>query len=71
MMNFDENKVKLDAGWKKVLLPEFNKPYMNELRQFLKKEIKSKKQLAFIRFSRRGFFIRSPDEGRKDSADNE
>lgn len=40
-----EDKVKLEPGWKKALLPEFSKPYMDELREFLKKEIKKGKTI--------------------------
>jgi uracil-DNA glycosylase len=39
------DKVKLEPGWKKELLPEFSKPYMNELRGFLAVEIKKGKKI--------------------------
>ena len=32
------DSVQLEASWRKHLLPEFNKPYMQELKQFLKDE---------------------------------
>lgn len=34
-----EDKIKLEPSWKKELLPEFSKPYMESLRQFLKAEL--------------------------------
>jgi uracil-DNA glycosylase len=36
-------KVKLSPGWKSALLPEFSKPYMKELREFIANEIARKK----------------------------
>lgn len=38
-------KVKLEPGWKRVLLPEFEKPYMQKLREFLAQETQSKKTI--------------------------
>ncbi|RME18576.1 MAG: uracil-DNA glycosylase [Bdellovibrio sp.] len=35
-------QIKLEPGWKQALLPEFQKPYMQNLRDFLKKEYKTK-----------------------------
>jgi uracil-DNA glycosylase len=40
-----EDKVKLEPGWKKALLPEFSKSYMASLRQFLSVEIKKGKTI--------------------------
>ncbi|MBX7231236.1 MAG: uracil-DNA glycosylase [Bdellovibrionales bacterium] len=37
--------VKLEPSWKNRLLPEFNKPYMAQLRNFLKKEYSLKKTI--------------------------
>lgn len=42
MTNTDSN-IQLEAGWKKHLSGEFNKPYMGELKSFLQSEIKKKK----------------------------
>lgn len=39
------DKIQLEDSWKKKLLPEFSKPYMNELRDFLKKQIQAKKTI--------------------------
>jgi len=36
------DNIKLDSGWKNVLLPEFSKPYMQNLREFLAQELKTK-----------------------------
>ncbi|MBX3020992.1 MAG: uracil-DNA glycosylase [Bdellovibrionales bacterium] len=33
----------MEASWKQHLLPEFSKPYMNSLREFLKKEVAARK----------------------------
>src|SRR5258708_6498127 len=33
------NSIKLEASWKRELIGEFSKPYMFELRAFLKKEM--------------------------------
>ncbi len=38
-----ESQVQLEPSWKAHLLPEFNKPYMSELRSFLRDEYKKKK----------------------------
>lgn len=36
-------RVQLEPNWKKALQPEFSKPYMQELRSFLAKELSQKK----------------------------
>ena len=33
------SEIKIDESWKKVLAPEFNAPYMHDLKAFLKNEI--------------------------------
>ncbi len=40
-MNID--KIKLDSSWKSALLPEFSKPYMLELKTFIRSEQSEKK----------------------------
>lgn len=40
--------IKLEAGWKQILLPEFSKPYMQQLREFLRTE-KAKKKIIHPR----------------------
>lgn len=35
--------IKMEHGWKNALLPEFSKPYMQNLSQFLRQELKNKK----------------------------
>lgn len=37
--------VQLEPGWKMALIEEFEKPYMTELRSFLKKELDNKKKI--------------------------
>jgi len=39
------DKIQLEPSWKTKLLPEFSKPYMAELREFLKKEKLAKKTI--------------------------
>lgn len=39
------SKVRLEPGWKKALKDEFSKPYMDELRAFLRKEIGKGKKI--------------------------
>lgn len=39
----DAEKVQLESGWKQHLLAEFDKPYMQSLKSFLKKEYAAKK----------------------------
>lgn len=34
------DRVKMEEGWKQALSPEFNKPYMQQLRQFLREKVK-------------------------------
>ncbi|SMF69408.1 uracil-DNA glycosylase [Pseudobacteriovorax antillogorgiicola] len=41
----DINSVKLDDSWKKVLRPEFEQPYMQQLKDFLVSEIKQGKTI--------------------------
>lgn len=38
----DIDKIRLEPGWKAALLPEFQKPYMHELRKFLAEQVKNK-----------------------------
>ena len=38
-------EVQLEPGWKMALIEEFEKPYMKELRSFLKKELDNKKKI--------------------------
>jgi len=40
-----EDKIRLVSSWKNRLLPEFQKPYMYDLKNFLVKEIKSNKKI--------------------------
>lgn len=42
-MNPSEEQIKLEGGWKSVLLPEFSKPFMTDLRTFLRQQLKAKK----------------------------
>jgi len=35
-----EDRIKMDPSWKQQLLPEFEQPYMQELRQFLRQRVK-------------------------------
>jgi uracil-DNA glycosylase len=42
-MRTTESSIQLEAGWKKHLLGEFTKPYMMELKSFLKAEYNKKK----------------------------
>src|SRR5258706_11016889 len=35
--------VRIEESWKKILAPEFEKPYFQELSEFVKKEYKTKK----------------------------
>ena len=39
-------EVQIESGWKNVLLPAFEKPYMNQLRQFLQEE-RNRKQVIY------------------------
>lgn len=39
------DKIQLEPSWKQRLLPEFSKPYMHSLREFLKQEVKAKKTI--------------------------
>src|SRR5262249_38705954 len=38
-------RVQLEPSWKSRLLPEFSKPYMVQLREFLQKETRAKKPI--------------------------
>lgn len=38
-----EDRVKIEAGWRKALFEEFEKPYMKNLRSFIQKELQAKK----------------------------
>ncbi len=42
-MAMDQERIKIEPTWKKALLNEFDKPYMQDLRNFLSQEIKKKK----------------------------
>mgnify|MGYP002789281244 CR=1 FL=1 len=42
-MSFDANRIQLEPSWKSRLLPEFGKPYMSGLRDFLNNEKQAKK----------------------------
>lgn len=44
-MSTSADRVQLESSWKNHLLDEFKKPYMNDLRGFLKKEISAKKTI--------------------------
>jgi len=39
------NQIRLEQSWKHALLDEFQKPYMNELRDFLRKQIAAGKKI--------------------------
>lgn len=39
------DRVKMEAGWKKVLQIEFGRPYMQNLREFLRGELKSRRRI--------------------------
>jgi uracil-DNA glycosylase len=41
----DADKIRLEAGWKKALLPEFKADYMKSLREFLKEEASAGKHI--------------------------
>jgi uracil-DNA glycosylase len=41
--SMSDDKVRLEPSWKARLLPEFSRPYMRDLREFLKKEIQARK----------------------------
>jgi uracil-DNA glycosylase len=40
-----QERIQLDPTWKTRLAPEFNKPYMAGLREFLRKELNAKKRI--------------------------
>jgi len=40
-----ESQIQLESGWKDQLLDEFNKPYMSDLKNFLRTEISSRKTI--------------------------
>lgn len=42
-MTIDTTKIQLEPSWKAYLLPEFEKPYMKELKTFLRRETEAKK----------------------------
>jgi len=44
-MNVDASKIQLEPSWKDRLLPEFEKPYMEQLKTFLRKEAAAKKTI--------------------------
>ena len=44
-MTVDATKIQLEPSWKDRLLPEFQKPYMEELRSFLRSEAAAKKRI--------------------------
>jgi uracil-DNA glycosylase len=41
--SMSDDKIRLEPSWKGRLLSEFSRPYMRDLREFLKKEIQAKK----------------------------
>ena len=43
MTTIDADRIQLEPSWKTHLMPEFEKPYMGELREFLKRERTAKK----------------------------
>lgn len=43
--NFPEESIQMEPQWKKALLAEFSKPYMLELKAFLKEQIRQKKTI--------------------------
>jgi uracil-DNA glycosylase len=44
-MSVDATKIQLEPSWKDRLLPEFEKPYMEQLKSFLRKEAAAKKKI--------------------------
>jgi len=40
-----DDRIKLDASWKEALREEFDKPYMSELREFLRAEKAAGKEI--------------------------
>lgn len=44
-MSIDSEKIQLEPSWKARLLPEFSKPYMGELKSFLRREAAAKKKI--------------------------
>jgi uracil-DNA glycosylase len=44
-MPANADQIQLEASWKKRLLPEFSKPYMEELRGFLRQELARKRTI--------------------------
>jgi len=44
-MSEPQERIQLEATWKNRLMPEFDKPYMQGLREFLKKEMAAKKRI--------------------------
>jgi uracil-DNA glycosylase len=42
-MQISAEKIQMEPSWKARLLPEFSKDYMNDLREFLRREVKAKK----------------------------
>lgn len=45
MAEMQKNDVKIEPGWRLALLEEFNKPYMQQLRKFLRCELDLQKQI--------------------------
>ena len=41
----EQSEVQLETSWKSRLLPEFEKPYMKELKAFLQEELRQKKRI--------------------------
>lgn len=44
-MDMSTDKLKMEPGWKQALAPEFEKTYMQNLRQFLAEEMRNKKRI--------------------------
>jgi uracil-DNA glycosylase len=44
-MTISPERIQLEPSWKDRLLPEFSKDYMNDLREFLKREAAAKKRI--------------------------
>jgi uracil-DNA glycosylase len=45
MSTHEADRIKLEPSWKARLLPEFSKPYMHDLRAFLRREATAKKKI--------------------------
>ncbi len=41
----DDDRIKLEPGWKAALRAEFDQPYMQQLREFLRQEYAAGKEI--------------------------